>query len=333
MSERPLLRPSRRRLLGILAATPVALRAGAAKTATARRFRWRGTALGADAEIVLYCQDRDEAAVAVAGAVAEIERLEGEFSLYRADSALSRLNRDGRLERPSLDMVRLLGEARRWSEWTEGAFDVTVQPLWRLHARHFATFPDDRDGPPSAAVAEARSRVDFRRLGIEPGAISLAPGMAVTLNGIAQGYITDRVADLLRDRGFARVLVNLGELRGVGRRGDGSPWRAAIADPRHADVAVATVPLSDRALATSSGLGTRFDREGRHHHLFSPATGLSAGYLAAASVIADRATTADALSTALCVMPPRTLPPLRGRIGDAVAWLIHADGRTDRVRL
>ena len=73
----------------------------------------------------------------IAASLAEVERLERIMSLYRPDSALSRLNRDGSLENPPFDLVRVLSESRRYSAISGGAFDVTVQPLWDLYAGTF----------------------------------------------------------------------------------------------------------------------------------------------------------------------------------------------------
>ena len=110
-------------------------------------------------------------------------------------------------------MVRLLSEAARFSRLTDGAFDVTVQPLWQLYAEHFARPGADPEGPPTAAVEAVRALVDYRALRVEEDRVSFARrGMAATLNGIAQGYITDRVADRLRDEGMTSVLVDMGEV-------------------------------------------------------------------------------------------------------------------------
>lgn len=191
------------------------------------RYTWRGAALGAEAHIILHHRERAAAEAAVRAAVAEIDRLEADFSLFRSDSAVSRLNREGRLEAPSLDMLRLLDESRTWSERSGGAFDITVQPLWRLYAEHFAGRAD-AEPPSPAAVARALALVDYRKVAIAADRVTLAPGMAVTFNGIAQGYITDRVADLLRDQGWSHVLIALGEMRALGPRGDGRPWAVAV---------------------------------------------------------------------------------------------------------
>ena len=298
--------PTRRRFLAIAAAATglpfAALRAGAE---TAHLHRWSGIALGAAAEIVLHDPDAARARWLIARCIAEIDRLEDVFSLYRPESAISRLNREGRLTAPPLELVALLAEARSYSERTEGAFDVTVQPLWRLYAAHFASPGADPRGPGEAAHARAQALVDYRAVEIEPAEVRFArPGMAITLNGIAQGYITDRIAALLQDAGMGDVLLDIGEVRALGRHPDGRPWRIGLRDAAEPETIARTVTLADRAVATSAGIASPFDASGRHHHLFDPATGRSAQAAGQVSVIAPRATVADALSTALAVSPP-----------------------------
>ena len=306
MTRWPAATPTRRRFLAVVAAAAslpfAALRAGAE---TAHLHRWSGIALGAAAEIVLYDPDAARARRLIARCVAEIDRLEDVFSLYRPESAISRLNREGRLEAPPLELVALLAEARSYSERTEGAFDVTVQPLWRLYAAHFARPGADPQGPGEPAHAKAQALVDYRAVEIEPAEVRFArPGMAITLNGIAQGYITDRVATLLQDAGMTDVLLDIGEVRALGRHPDGRPWHVGLRRAAEPETVARTVTLADRAVATSAGIASPFDESGRHHHLFDPATGRPAPAAGQVSVIAPRATMADALSTALAVSPP-----------------------------
>ena len=298
--------PTRRRFIAIAAAAAglpfAALRADAG---TPPPHRWSGIALGAAAEIVLHDPDGARARRLVARCVAEIDRLEDVFSLYRPESALCRLNRTGRLTAPPLELVALLAEARFFSERSEGAFDITVQPLWRLYAAHFARPGAHASGPAEAEIERARALVDYRAVEIEAAELRFArPGMAVTLNGIAQGYITDRVAALLRDAGMAQVLLDIGECRALGRHPDGRPWRVGLRRAAQPETVARTVALADRAVATSAGIASPFDSSGRHHHLFDPATGRPARMEGQVSVIAPSATMADALSTALAVSPP-----------------------------
>jgi len=162
--------------------------------------------------------------------------------------------------------------------------------------------------------------VDSRRIAFA------RPGMAVTLNGIAQGYITDRVAELLRRAGVDDVLVDLGETRGLGRHPSGRPWRVGLADPRDPARTAREIDITDQAVATSGGYGTRFDPAGRYHHLFDPATGRSSRRCLSVSVVASRATVADGAATALAVMPIARAQGLLDALAPARALFTMADG-------
>ena len=288
--------------------------------------RWRGGVLGAAASITLAHTDAASARRLIDGCVAEIRRLEAVFSLYRADSALGRLNREGSLATPPFELVRCLAEAGRVSAATNGAFDVTVQPLWDLYAGHFGVPGADPAGPGADEVARARSLVGWRGVDFDAGGVRLArPGMALSLNGIAQGFITDAVAERLLAEGAGDVLVDLGEVRGLGTGPDGSPWRAGIADPDARGTSLAAVALRDRAVATSSPLGTFFDPARRFHHLLDPRTGRPAEGARQVSVVAASATRADALSTALAILPEQDLPGALAAWSDTRAFVVGAD--------
>jgi thiamine biosynthesis lipoprotein len=285
---------SRRRAFRIMAAAaglPLLI-AGVRAAAPKRCFTWQGEALGAASELALWHSDATVARRAILKARQEIERCEAIFSLYR-DSEITRLNRDAALARPSADLLAVIDASQRLGHLSHGAFDITVQPLWRTYEQHF--WSRERVAPDIAARAAdvARRLVDFRRLQAGTARVSLEPGMAITLNGIAQGYVTDRVADLLRHEGFEQAVVDLGEWRALGRHPDGRPWVAATR--------AGNVELTDNALAVSSGAGTTFEPSGRFHHIFDPVTGASAANLREVAVMAPRAMIADALATAICV--------------------------------
>ncbi|MBX6323801.1 MAG: FAD:protein FMN transferase, partial [Rhodospirillaceae bacterium] len=288
---------------------------------------WRGVTFGALTSITVRHPDRAAARRILLRAEAEIARLEAMFTLYRPDSHLVRLNRDGRLAEPPADFVRLLSQAAALGDLTGGAFDVSVQPLWELYAGCFLA---GRPAPPSRdAVRRAVERVDYRAIEIEPAMVRLArPGMALTLNGIAQGYVTDRVAELLREEGLTDMLVDIGEIRALGSGGAGEPWRAAIRDPFAADRIVAELPLRDQALATSGPYGFRFDEHGRFHHIFDPRSGDCPQGHASASVFAPAASVADALATAFIVMPEAEVVAALRAAGATRALLVDRTGRT-----
>ncbi|MGY6273307.1 FAD:protein FMN transferase [Achromobacter denitrificans] len=144
------MNPTRRRFIGIAAAaSALALAPFPARRALASIAPtvWRGVALGADAELRLYHPDAQVAQRLIEQSLQELRRLEGIFSLYRDDSALALLNREGSLDNPPADLLRLLSVSQRYGRLTGGTFDPTVQPLWKLYAEHFAQPGADPAGP------------------------------------------------------------------------------------------------------------------------------------------------------------------------------------------
>ena len=296
---------TRRRLIVIAATAAGSLFLTSGRTAQAGGpVRWHGSALGAQVSIEIYHTDRAEAGRLVERCVLDVRRLEQQFSLYLADSAISTLNRTGILIAPDADMVALLKASLLFAGITGGAFDPTVQPLWQLYADHFTSERPDSDGPSLQKLAEALAKVGYAGLRVSEDRIALPRhGAAITLNGIAQGYATDRVVERLRKAGLSTTLVNMGEIRAIGARPEGTPWRVGLADPERPGVVIETIDLVDRAVATSAGAGFHFDASGRFTHLFDPATGRSPSRYSTVSVMASTATEADALSTAFSLMP------------------------------
>jgi len=304
---------NRRRFLSISAlacALPAAVRADAPPLT-----RWRGIALGASASIAIRHPDAERL---VAAARAEIVRLEGVFSLYRADSALSRLNAAGRLDAPPFEMLELLGLCGVANAATGGLFDPTVQPLWAAYADSYTS----GQAPDEAVLASALWRVGWKGVRIATDSVSFdRPGMAMTLNGIAQGYIADRVAALLERQGLTDVLVDTGEIRALGGHPDGGAWRVELDLP--AGAPKTEIALRSRAMASSSPRGTVLDPDGRIGHILHPVTGRPAEtQWHLVSVTSPSAALADALSTAFCLMSRAEIERALGGLRDAT--LVYA---------
>jgi thiamine biosynthesis lipoprotein len=324
---------SRRRFIRISAAAAglALVPIGRASRAGASLVAWHGTALGAEATMQIHHPDRDEAQRLIARSLTEVRRLERLFSLYQDDSALVELNRTGVMVSPAPELVELLELSVRYAELTRGAFDPTVQPLWELYAKHFLRSGADATGPSESEVRAVVARVGYRKLLVSGDRIAMPNGTAVTLNGIAQGYITDKVVDLLRARGIEHSLVDMGETRVIGTRPDGLSWDVGIADPDEPTRIAAMLPLVNRAVATSGAYGFRFDPTGRFNHLFNPATGACACLYRSVTTVADRATAADALSTAFSLMPRDRIQSVMRSVGIQMVYLIDADGTPSRL--
>src|SRR3974390_2383463 len=183
--DRPMLNPTitRRRMIAI-AATAVgsAFLSGGRPARAGDAVRWQGSALGAQVSIEIYHPDRAEAEWLVERCVLDVRRLEQQFSLYRADSAICALNRSGILVSPDTDMVALLKASLDFAALTDGAFDPTVQPLWQLYADHFSSENPDPEGPSRLKLAEALSKVGHSGLLASEDRVALTRrGAAITL--------------------------------------------------------------------------------------------------------------------------------------------------------
>ncbi len=326
---------SRRRFITVAAAAaglPLLLTAGSAQ---ARLLRWEGTTLGAPSTIQLYHRDEAKAQAAIDDALAELARQEQIFSLYRADSAISALNRDGVLDNAPAEFMELITHARRTAELTDGLYDPTIQPVWQLYLSHFTAATIDPAGPSSAAMAAALALVDWRGIEIDAdrSRVALArKGMGLTLNSGAQGYITDRVAAVLRRHGFENMLVDMGEPRALSTKPDGTAWRIGIANPADPSQAVTELDVVDKCVATSGGYGTLFDDAGAFTHIIDPKTGRTAPRLLGVSVVASTATTADGIATTMVLAPPDRRQAILRASGAEMAVYVTPDGVTSTVR-
>ena len=297
---------SRRRFITFVAAAaglPLLLKAGSSQ---AKPVRWEGTALGAPASIQLFHADEAQARAAIATGLGELKRLETIFSVYRADSAISKLNREGVLENAPEDFIAMLTRALSLAKISDGVYDPTIQPVWQTYFRHFVSGNPDPAGPAPRDLAAALALVDWRAVEVDAASrrVSFArPGMGLTLNSGAQGYITDRVADALRAHGFDRMLVDMGEPRALSTKPDGSAWRVGIADPSNPNRSIVTLDVVDKCVSTSGGYGTLFDAKGSFTHLIDTRTGRTAPAMLGVSVVADTGVIADGLSTAMLMAP------------------------------
>src|SRR5258705_10795671 len=315
------------RVAAAVAGVPLMIQAVRALAPKAQLHAWHGEVLGALAELTLWHPDAAFAQRTILRVRQEIDGSERIFSLYRPDSEISRLNDAGTLTKPSRELRTLIEESQRLGELSGGAFDISVQPLWRLYEAHFSSHTAVQPDIEAKARDVAHALVDFRR--IESGAASIGfarAGMAITLNSVAQGYITDAIADMLRHEGFESAVVDLGEYRTIGRNPDGHPWRLGIGNGKDRGGADRTVELKDMALAVSGGYGTTFEPSGRFPHIFDPHTGASANRLVQAAVIGPTATVANGLATAICVAGEARAPALLAAYPRTRAILTRLDG-------
>lgn len=243
--------------------------------------------------------DRVDEATALT--LAEFSRVEATANEWKPESALGRANRSkGQPSPVPPELEALLRRSLELAELSGGAFDpswAALWGLWRFDEEGF-TVPSERDCAARAAL------VDYRRIGLEPGRVTVPDGMAVGLGGIAKGWALDASARALRAAGIESALLSAGgHVMALGMRGD-RPWRVGIRDPRGAaDSYFAQVEVTDASVSTSGDYERFVEREGvRYHHILDVRTGRPARGLRSATVIGPDATAVDALSTAAFVL-------------------------------
>ncbi len=277
----------------------VCLLAGGVQAAMIEDARY---VMGTLAVVRIEAADPDAAAAAADAAHGVFARVDSLMSTWRADSALSALNRApaGVWVAVGAETAHVLKRARELAADTGGAFDPTVLPLVELWG-----FRGGEPRPPAAdQVAAALARVGWRDLDVDAAAGRarlLRGGMAVDLGGIAKGHALAAAADSLRARGVAFASLDLGGNLGfVGAR-DGAS--VAVVDPRDGLSALLHVPLQRRFVATSGQYERYVDVEGnRYGHILDPRDGWPAPGGVSVAVLADDAMTADALATAAVVL-------------------------------
>lgn len=244
------------------------------------------------------------------------DEIEAAASVFRDDSKLSRLNRDGSLSLTpvapgAFDLAALLRQAFAVSEDTDGAFDPTVNPLMRLWGFRGG---EVRETPPDdAEIAAALERVGWRHVALVntfAGGLSVflgRSGMELDLGGIAKGAAVDLAFERLRAAGYRDFMVNLGgNIRVSGQPEPGrDEWRVAVRDPANPDRTIGEpITLHDGEAVATSGSYERFVEIGgvRYSHIIDPRTGRPAARSGSVSVVAPTAAEADAYSTAYFVL-------------------------------
>jgi len=280
-------------------------------------------AFGTTVTIKVLHGDARSAQAAVQDALRQVRMVDALMSLYQERSQVFQLNRHRSVDAPDRHLLYVLSFAQQLSRLTAGAFDITVQPLWNAFsaARSRGTLPAP------GQIAAARSLVNWRQLEVRQQQVRLhTAGMAITLNGLAQGYAVDLALAALHAKGIRHALLDTGEFGAIGSKSPGQSWSLGIADPRQTDAISARVKMDGRKVATSGDYATVFSADFVHHHIFDPASGDSPPELASVTVAAPTGILADGLSTAFMVMGAERAFALAAQLPDVDLLLIAKNG-------
>ena len=249
-------------------------------------------------------------------ALAEMDRTVPILNRHVPSSAVSVLNDQGRLRTPPPEVTAVLREAHRLHGMTAGTFDVTVKPL----VDHLTAPGTPSPGP---APAELMALVDMGALRLRRRSVKLdKAGMGITLDGIAKGYVVDRMAEVLRRLKARDWLIDAGgDIRVSGTREDRRPWRIGVQNPdKHGEYPAITT-LDSGAVATSGGYE-------RPNHIVDSTTGRPPALVRSATVCAPTTMMADALATTLFAMEPRRAVAFIDAIPGCACLILDSAGET-----
>lgn len=258
------------------------------------RFTFR--AMAAENEVQVHCADATLAAAAAAAAIAEVARIEAKYSRYRTDSVLSRINAAAGGPAVAIDAETsgLLDYADACHRQSDGLFDPTSGVLRRAWDFTAARPPSD------AGLRAVMPFIGWERVERANGSVRLPlAGMELDFGGFGKEYAVDRAAWVLKEAGVSGAMVNLaGDLAIIGPLPEGEPWRVGIRHPRREQTAIATLPVTSGALATSGDYERFLEADGvRHCHVLDPRTGRSARGFQSVTVHAPSCLVAGSAST------------------------------------
>jgi len=260
-------------------------------------YRYAFKAMGSPCDIQLFADTHVKAKRVADAAIADVQRLEALYSRYRSDSFLSAINRvaatGGRITVDE-ETAGLLNYAATCYDQSDGLFDITSGILRRAWRFDLGILPDQ------AQVQELLGKVGWRKLRWVPPVLEFpTAGMEIDFGGVVKEYAVDRAAALCWEVGIRHGVVNLGgDIKVIGPRVDGSPWRVGIRHPRHKEAVMQTILLREGALASSGDYERCIKVEGvRYGHVLNPKTGWPVRHLAAVSVVGDFCVVAGSAST------------------------------------
>ncbi len=298
----------------IFGASPLALLAG-----EVLRLEQSLDAMGSVYTVVAYGEDRSRMLATVDEAFEEVRRLDRMLSNYRADSELSRVNRDAGVApvKVSEELFAVLGACLRYSQESEGAFDITVGPLMKI----WGFYKGSGRLPHRAEIRGILGRVGYQKVQLDPVARTVKfnrEGMGFDPGGIGKGYAVDRMVDILRTSGSVQAaLVSAGQssIYAMGAPpNDPEGWKISIRHPRDLLKEVAVVFLKDTSMSTSGTSEKFFRAEGKvYSHIMDPRTGFPAQGMLSVSVLAPKTLDSEAWTKPAFINGRPWLAQLRNR--------------------
>ncbi|RLB35413.1 MAG: FAD:protein FMN transferase [Deltaproteobacteria bacterium] len=289
-------------------------------------------AMGTFVSMTLIHHSTDQAQEAMGLAFEEIDRLAGLLSRFNESAAVAQLNKEGYLKGVPPELMLVVSRALYYNNLTGGSFDITVKPVIDLFVKDFEG--SKKRIPSEAELQKVLRFVGSEKVKVKQGSIFFKrPGMGITLDGIAKGFIVDRASEILTRNKIKNHLINAGgDIRTKGSKAKGRPWSIAIQDPLKRKHYPDIIQMRDGAIATSGNYEVYFDREKMFYHIVDPKTGLSPEMTTSVSVTARTTMEADALSTSVFVMGPRKGMAFINRLQNCESLVVSRGGTLSKSR-
>ena len=261
--------------------------------------------LGSPYEVTVVAKDTLQGNIYIDMAIAETKRIENKISDWIPSTPISIINKNAGIKPVKVDheVFGLVERALKISQLTEGAFDISyasMDKIWKFDGSM-------QEMPTPEAIKKSVAKIGYRKVLLDPKEKTIFlkdEGMKLGLGGIGQGYIADKVKELLFSKGCTSGIINVsGDINAWGKQPDGKPWSVGIVNPMNKNKVFATFPLEDSSVETSGSYEKYVTFNGkRYSHIIDPRTGYPATGIVSVSVFAKQTEVADALATGIFVL-------------------------------
>lgn len=209
--------------------------------------------LGSPFEVTAVANDTVKANEYIDLAIAEVKRIENLISDWIPTTQISEINRSAGIKPVKVDteVFELVERAIKISQITNGAFDISyasMDKIWKFDGSMKVM-------PTEEAIKKSVAKIGYKNIILNPKEHTIflkLEGMKLGLGGIGQGYIADKVKNLLFSKGCLSGIINVsGDINAWGKQPDGKPWTVGIVNPLNKNKIFATFPLEDSAVETS----------------------------------------------------------------------------------
>jgi len=261
--------------------------------------------MGTDFEISVVAPTEPIGYINIDEAVSEIRRIESMISSWDETSETSEINRNAGIRpvKVSKELFQLIERAKKISQITDGAFDISYASMDRIWKY------DGSMGkiPTAVQVKASVDKIGYQKIELNPEkqtVFLVQQGMRIGFGAIGKGYAADKAKELLMSKGVKGGIVNAsGDLTTWGTRETGEKWLVGITNPMDKDKIFTWLPIVESSVATSGNYEKYITFKGeKYSHIIDPRTGYPAKGVTSVSIFAKKAELCDALATAVFIM-------------------------------